>query len=423
MKPQRPSLAERLRQSTKERHDAVERVALFRALRAGELPRTSLVSYLRGLTIVHAGLETALSRRFGASYGPWRAGSTRVDDLMATLEAAGATGMPDVPRAVDAALAWADTVMLESERGPALLGMHYVLEGSQLGGHVLRDRVAGALGVAPERVTYYRGDAALLGPRWEAYRADLNAMGLDGDEQEVLIEAAHVAYDGVEAVASAAFPYQESELRHRLTAINPEAGRHAMPRSEVEIARALRCAKVSWDRFPYLAERFGERGRRYTNSDSCWLVSLYDEPAPSVVAGLRWLRIVLASRGLPTVILEQHLEAIERDVALDDPARAAASPGFRSALESFRAERDRLLAPAIRRALRERWQPRFDAAPGLRVAAAADLLIGARLDTALGVTGAWTATHGWFVDPARFSGAWIEAVGSLAAELETAVGA
>lgn len=418
MTSERPSLSGRLREATKARHDAVEKGAMFRALRTGELPRASMVSYLRGLAILHAVVETALARGFGASYGPWRAGSTRVDDLLATLEVAGAEALPDVPRAVTAALAWADAVLLASRSGAALLGTHYVLEGSQLGGHVLRAHVAAALGVAPDWVTYFTGDRAALDRRWAAYRSDLDALDLGDAEGDELIEAARAAYAGVEAIAAGAFPFQEDELRHRVTAINPEAGRHAMPRSDVEVARALRCAQAAWERFPYLAERFGERGRRFTSSDSCWLVSLYDEPERPVVASLRWLRVVLASRGLPTVILEQHLETIDLDVAHDDPVRAAAAGGFRAAIAGFRAERDALVPAETRRALSERWRPRFEAAPGTTVPGAAELLIGARFDTAVGVEPAWEATRGWFVDPTRFSAAWIEAAGGLAAELE-----
>ena len=422
MKRARSSLSDRVRWATKERHVALEQVPMFSALQAGELPRTSMVSYLRGLSIVHAVLETNFARRFGRSYGPWRAGSTRVEDLLATLEAAGATALPDVSRVLEAALTWADAVMLDSHRGPALLGAHYVLEGSQLGGRVLREHVAGALGIAPEQVTYFSGDGTAIDRRWAQYRVDLDALELDEGEQDTLIGAAQAAYAGVASIAAAAFPYREDELRLRVTAINPEAGRHAMPRSDVEVARALRCARVAWERFPYLADRFGERGRRFTNSDSCWLVSLYDEAPSDVTASLRWLRGVLASRGLPTVILEHHLEAIDRDVALDDAVRASAASGFRAAIEGFRAERAALIPTDVQAGILDRWQPRFDGSPGTRVEGAAELLIAARLDTAVGVAAAWESTRRWFVDPERFATTWIDAVDRLAEDLEGALG-
>jgi len=86
-----------------------------------------------------------------------------------------------------------------------------------------------------------------------------------------------------------------------------------MPQNPLEIDLALRAAKVAWEKYPYLEYRYGERGRRFTDSDSCWLVTLTRAPRQvAVTKALEWLRTVLASRGIPTVILEFHLDAILR---------------------------------------------------------------------------------------------------------------
>lgn len=53
-----------------------------------------------------------------------------------------------------------------------------------------------------------------------------------------------------------------------------------------------------------------ERGKRFTVSDSCWLVALTEKSVKSATKSLNWLRTVLASRGITTVILEDHLAAI-----------------------------------------------------------------------------------------------------------------
>jgi heme oxygenase len=55
--------------------------------------------------------------------------------------------------------------------------VHYVIEGSQLGGAVLYDRLRDRL--APHRLRYLQGDDAGPGPRWrvfmQALRADVRA--------------------------------------------------------------------------------------------------------------------------------------------------------------------------------------------------------------------------------------------------------
>ena len=66
--------------------------------------------------------------------------------------------------------------------------------------------------------------------------------------------------------------------KYHIAAINFEAGDHAMPQNPLEIDLALRAAKVAWERYPYLEHRYGERGRRFTDSDSCWLVTLTRAP-------------------------------------------------------------------------------------------------------------------------------------------------
>ncbi|MBA2668232.1 MAG: biliverdin-producing heme oxygenase [Trueperaceae bacterium] len=421
MNAHRPLLSQRLRAETRSDHDMVEEEPFFRAVRANTLPRQSMVSYLRGLTIVHAVIETAFERGFGLDVAPWRHALTRADDLIVTLDAAGASGMPDVPRAIEAAIDWADAIVRDARSAPTLIGTSYVLEGSQLGGRVLRGHVAAALDMPEDRVAYFTADGDALDRHWLDVRRDLDALELDDVEAAHLRDAARRAYAGVTAIARAAFPYDDSELRHRVTAVNPEAGRHAMPQSDVEIARALRCAEAAWARFPYLAARFGERGRRFTNGDSCWLVSLYDADEAVVVRSLIWLREVLSSRGLPTTILETHLEAIDRDVTADDPARAVRATGMRAAVAHFRAERQAHLPADEALILVRRWQTRLDACSGAGSSDAAALLVAARLDTAVGIDRAWAQVRAWFQESARFSPKWIATVEELAEALDESI--
>ena len=63
-----------------------------------------------------------------------------------------------------------------------------------------------------------------------------------------------------------------------MAGINFEAADHAVPQNPLEIDLGLRAAKAAWEEYPYLKHRYGERGRRFTYSDGCWLVVLTRAP-------------------------------------------------------------------------------------------------------------------------------------------------
>lgn len=133
--------------------------------------------------------------------------------------------------------------------------------------------------------------------------------------------------------------------KYQVAAINFEAGDHAMPQNPREIDFALRAAKVAWEKYSYLEHRYGERGRRFTDSDSCWLFTLASAPKEIVVTrALEWLRMVLASRGIPTVILEFHLMAILLAIDSEFPEQPIKKTQFDRFLADRKAERGGSLA-------------------------------------------------------------------------------
>ena len=199
--------------------------------------------------------------------------------------------------------------------------------------------------------------------------------------------------------------------------INLEAGSHIVPQDPMEIVLALRAGKMAWEAFPYLQMRSGERGMRFTGSDRCWLLSLTKMPADAATKNLNWLRRVLAPRGIPTIILTQHLRQI---ATLLNDAHAVQSP-CRS--ESYTAFRDnvnleqRSVAQNLDKFILE-FNRKLASHNDPHVPAAAELIASAWLDERVGITGAFEATKCWFVSPVRFSADWIELVEGFIAELE-----
>jgi len=210
---------------------------------------------------------------------------------------------------------------------------------------------------------------------------------------------------------------------YHIAAINFEAGDHAMPQNPLEIDLALRAAKVAWEKYPYLEYRYGERGRRFTDSDSCWLVTLTRAPRQvPVTKALEWLRTVLSSRGIPTVILEFHLEAIQRAIRVEFPEQLDMQIQFDQFLSDRETERRRLFGTESRSRLIDMFDQRFRACTGFKVESAAELITSAWVDKHSGISGSLSALRNWFTDVERFSADWIASVYEVLVELDRVQG-
>jgi hypothetical protein len=191
-----------------------------------------------------------------------------------------------------------------------------------------------------------------------------------------------------------------------------------MPQTPLEIDLALRAAKVAWEKYSYLEHRYGERGRRFTDSDSCWLFTLTRAPREiAVTKALEWLRTVLASRGIPTVILESHLTAVLLAIDQEFPNQPKKIQ-FDHFLADRKAERRRLVGAESGSHLVEVFDQRFRACTGFNVELAAELIASAWVDEHSGISGSLPALCNWFTDGERFSTDWIANVHELLVELD-----
>jgi heme oxygenase len=150
-----------LRSATASRH-----AALDAGLPIGA-PDASLHDYVAHLVLLRTWLVPLHVWLAGFADGPRPDLAARLARIDADLADAG-HACPDTP----AGEAW------PAAASPAYRwGVHYVIEGSQLGGAVLYDRLRDRL--APHRLRYLQGDDAGPGPRWrvfmQALRADVRA--------------------------------------------------------------------------------------------------------------------------------------------------------------------------------------------------------------------------------------------------------
>lgn len=408
-----------LKEETAPIHERLEKLPFFRALRDGSLPRAPIVNFLRSLSIIHAVLERSVSQttaervaKLGSQIMP------KVPLLVADLELLDAQRLPSITPAIQSSLEFGAEILRDASNPLSLLGVLYVLEGSQNGGAVLKKTYARCLQVGPEQVAYFGCYAGATASKWHALVQSLDALALKDAEMQVVARSAIASFEWFERICAALYPYAAQNLAYHVAAINFEAGSHTMPQNPLEIELALRAGRKAWEAYPYLACRFGERGKRFTSSDSCWLVALTRLPVDEVTKNLKWLRTVLATRGLPTVILEGHLKEIslalraELHRALDE-----ASP-FDRFLCELEAERARFGPAQAFVDLLEQFESLLGACPGFRLDGAAKLIASAWVDESAGVRGALAATQNWLADPARFSSAWVAQVNGMVTRLD-----
>jgi hypothetical protein len=247
----------------------------------------------------------------------------------------------------------------------------------------------------------------------KAFLAEVDASILDEAE---LTEAIVGAKHALEGLTTARAAIASGRLDDSLAiALNREAGTHPVPADVREVQAALRAGEQSREAWSYYHARYGERGLRFTRSDSAWLVTLSRE-APAIAARqLAWLSRVLAARGMPRLLLEQHLDALHDHLLQLVPERARQYETLHRIAAEMAIERRTLLSDTDADALAREFvvdDTTADTTTRLHIPPleAGMLIVAAVLDESRGISEAVQSLCQWLDDAARFSSAWREAV-------------
>jgi hypothetical protein len=193
------------------------------------------------------------------------------------------------------------------------------------------------------------------------------------------------------------------------TSLNPSAGDHVVTADPRELAACERAGKRSWSTWTYYARRYGERGRQFTRSDSAWIATLGGNAASIVEPQIRWLGALLAARGMPRLLLEDHLRILHEELVAAVPERASAYAVLLQAADSLRGERDAAMPKGTLGALETGFHDLVEGAAEDDLRAGA--LIGAAVaDEQAGVPRAVDSLIEWLAEPARFPAGWVAAV-------------
>ena len=354
--PQPPSapLLLTLKAATWHRHQRCDRIPFIAALGRGTLPLAAYVAQLRAMAIVVGALERSLA----ASPDPLVIRlrpllDSRFSQLCADLNHLVTPGLPENPPALGQALALARRIRAAAPADrDRLLGFLYVLEGTTLGNQVHLPDVRRCFHLPGEAgVAFYQGYGEATAAHWSAFSEALNeaAAGID---TLTMLEAAEEIYDGLEELYDRLLPLAAGAGSLRAMDLNAEAGDHLVPQDQNLLQAALRAGERCWLEFPYLGARYGERGLRFTDSDSAWLATLAERTATDAIDQVLWLGRILARRGLPRLLLERQLALLIEELGAVRLPRQMKLGSLEVAARALTSERCRSLSETTFQALR-----------------------------------------------------------------------
>ncbi|MBK7721172.1 MAG: hypothetical protein IPI32_02825 [Austwickia sp.] len=213
---------------------------------------------------------------------------------------------------------------------------------------------------------------------------------------------------------------QQLEPAQPARTVNPQAGSHLITADPDALAACEAAIARSYAEHPYLQQRYGDRGRRFSSSDSGWLITVTDLGREGTLDQVLWLGRVLAARGMPRLIMEEHLGYLAEELGARRPAdRTTRCALLRVASDELRAKRERAIDPAEAAEITAAFASRVDPAELAALPSTARLLVAAVADEADGLPGAVDSLVEWLADGERFNPTWIEAVRATVQEART----
>jgi hypothetical protein len=197
-----------------------------------------------------------------------------------------------------------------------------------------------------------------------------------------------------------------------LNPLNFEAGATPMPADPREIQAAIRAGDITHRTFPYYGFRYGERGVRFTRSDSAFLATLPGHKAETLWRQIDWLAGVLSNRGMPSWLLELHLGTLARQLSRAVPERSHLYRDLRGAAEALGERRRAQVSDETMRALGQSFAAEAGLAPTRLAIGTGHLLAAAVADERGGIPNAVNSIEEYFTDRTLFTARFIDAARS-----------
>ncbi len=407
------SIMTRLKEETQEYHSRLESSPFFQALMEHRLPLECYVNQLTALAVIHGILENEIAASTDEGVqSVWEEDYKKLSLVQEDLSFFKPRIVSDTVASIEAAQSMAKNIRLIGiEKSVALLGYLYVLEGSTLGSSMHQPDITATFHLEGlNGCRYYSSYLNDVRSHWIRFSEKMNAALNDPSLYTTIIEAAHEAFAGLEKLYESLYPPDEGKKSLYVTRINPEAGHHPIPEDGREIRAALEASRRGWAEFPYFERRYGERGRRFSDSDTCWLATLVTLNPKDLQNQIAWICRVLAARGMPSLMMEYTLRFLKEELEDALPERAERYEKLHMSADTLRQAREKRIPEKLLQTLSNQ----FDQQVGTEMADpyrhTGKLLVAAVVDEKNSIDGAVEALTTWLTDEKRFSNEWITAV-------------
>lgn len=197
------TLMERLRAETRAQHMATEAIPFSSSILDGTLTREAYAGQLAAYVPVHRAIESAAAGGHPALAMVWTDDMLRTPLLAADLAAlrVDTSGTFEATIEGEAMASWISAL---AARDPvAVLGVLYVMEGSTLGGALLRRHISAAFDLTDAGLRYYSPYGTGPKPHWVAFGERMNATVTSEADADRVIAAAGKAFDRIGRILAA----------------------------------------------------------------------------------------------------------------------------------------------------------------------------------------------------------------------------
>ena len=254
---------------------------------------------------------------------------------------------------------------------------------------------------------------------WKGFTEMLNT-GIAGkqEKEDVLTSAKEIFIDLI-GIYESLNPFDEKDLKNHITSLNPEAGNFPISTNPLEIEAAINAGQKCWYEFPYYEQRYGERGKRFTVSDSVWLINLCELSQDLANRQVNWLANYLAHIGMPTFTMEIQLKYMYEELVKNIPKNEAKYKKLLLASEMLKNQRN----SQIDVALFEKSNSAFTQLcndlkiSGHNMKNTGKLITSSIADHRNGIGETETDFKTWISNPDLFSASWIQAIEKTYSEI------
>jgi len=402
-----------LKAETAAYHTKLESLPYFGELIAHRLPLECYVNQLRALSVIHSVLEEQLVASENELIARvWEDGLRKLPLLMEDLDFFAPRVSSDNTPTIEVALSIAAKIRMRGVELPlSLLGYLYVMEGSTLGNQMHQPDITKSYHLAGlDGSRYYSSYKDSVKTRWQQFTGKMNEALNDPTFHGLVVEAAHETFVGLESLYNALFPIKKSGSTFHVVRINSEAGNHPIPTDKREIQAALNASNRCWDEYPYYEKRYEKRGKRFSDSDTCWLATLTTLDQIDVQKHVDWLCRVLAARGMPTLMMETLLHYLSLELTAAVPENKALYDKLLKSSEKLKEKRLSHIEEKTFNNLAEEFEQSVAVDMRKSFKNTGFLLVSAVIDEKNGISGALSGLSKWLVDVDRFPSVWIAAV-------------